>query len=87
MRELLVDMVDDMRGKANSVTQDRIKLRVAQMACKHAIKGGDALSPDDVEQLVCQMLSSGIQPTCPHGRPIVQEMTRRELEKRFRRIQ
>ena len=87
VRELLVDVADDLRGKASGATQDRIKSRVAQMACKHAIKGGDALSPDDVEQLIRQMIVSGIQPTCPHGRPIVQEITKRELEKRFKRIQ
>ena len=60
---------------------------MAQMACKHAIKGGDRLSNADVESLIRQMLETGVQPTCPHGRPIVQEITRRELEKRFRRIQ
>ena len=87
VRELLVDVIDDLRGKAGSVTEDRIKQRVAQMACKHAIKGGDPLSNADVEALIRQMLETGVQPTCPHGRPIVQEMSRRELEKRFRRIQ
>ena len=87
VRELLVDVLDDLRGKAASVTEDKIKQRVAQMACKHAIKGGDPLSDADVEALIRQMLDSGVQPTCPHGRPIVQEMSRHELEKRFRRIQ
>ncbi|HPF88739.1 MAG TPA: DNA mismatch repair endonuclease MutL [Candidatus Limiplasma sp.] len=86
VRELLVDVIDDLRGKASGAMQDRIKQRVAQMACKHAIKGGDELSDTDVERLIRQMVESGIQPTCPHGRPIVQEMTRRELEKRFKRI-
>ena len=87
VRELLLDVADDLRGKAAGAAQDRIRHRVAQMACKHAIKGGDSSSPDDVERLIRQMLESGVQPTCPHGRPIVQEMSRHELEKRFRRIQ
>jgi len=86
VRELLVDVLDDLRGRVASVTEDKIKQRVAQMACKHAIKGGDPLSNQDVEALIRQMLESGVQPTCPHGRPIVQELSRRELEKRFRRI-
>ena len=87
VRELLVDIMDDLRGKAGNVTRERMQQRVAQMACKHAIKGGDQLSAGDVEALVRQMIISGVQPTCPHGRPIVQEMTKRELEKRFKRIQ
>ncbi|MBE0601736.1 MAG: hypothetical protein IH607_08095, partial [Firmicutes bacterium] len=87
VRELLTDILDASYGKAKGVTAERLKQRVAQMACKHAIKGGDRLSHNDVETLIRQMLQSGIQPTCPHGRPIVQEISRRELEKRFKRIQ
>ena len=86
VRELLVDILDDQRGKTAGAARDRIRQRVAQTACKHAIKGGDPLSQADVESLLRQMFESGVQPTCPHGRPIVQEMNRRELEKRFRRI-
>ncbi len=86
VRELLVDVLDDLRGKAADITRERMKKRVTQMACKHAIKGGERLSVDDVRALIRQMLDSGVQPTCPHGRPIVQEMAKRELEKRFRRI-
>ncbi|MDD3214433.1 MAG: DNA mismatch repair protein MutL, partial [Eubacteriales bacterium] len=68
------------------VTRERLRRRVAQMACKHAIKGGDILGDDDVKALLTQMLETGAQPTCPHGRPIVTEFNKRELEKRFRRI-
>lgn len=86
VRELLIDILDAGYGKAKGVPQERLKQRVAQMACKHAIKGGDSLSNHDVEMLIRQMLETGVQPTCPHGRPIVQEIARRELEKRFKRI-
>ncbi|MBN1777692.1 MAG: DNA mismatch repair endonuclease MutL [Clostridiales bacterium] len=86
VRELLIDVLDNLRGKPDTAMRERMKTRVAQMACKHAIKGGDTLSQADVEALIRQMLETGVQPTCPHGRPIVQEMTRREMEKRFRRI-
>jgi len=87
VHELLIDILDASYGSAKSVSQERMKQRVAQMACKHAIKGGDRLSHHNVEMLIRQMLQSGIQPTCPHGRPIVQELSKRELEKRFKRIQ
>jgi DNA mismatch repair protein MutL len=56
------------------------------MACKKAIKAGDALSGEAVSHLLREMLSTGIMPTCPHGRPIVVEITKRDLEKRFKRI-
>lgn len=87
IRELLLDMLDETLNHRGKVTHDRIRRRVAQLACKHAIKGGDALSVEDVKALIAQMLETNVQPTCPHGRPIVSEWTRRELEKRFKRIQ
>ena len=87
VREMLIDVLDSTKGKADHAFLDKLKPKVAQMACKHAIKGGDILLQTDVEALIRQMLETGVQPTCPHGRPIVQEMTKRELEKRFSRIQ
>ena len=56
-------------------------------SCKHAVKGGERLPEDALQHLVDEMLDKGTIPTCPHGRPIALELTRRELEKRFRRIQ
>jgi DNA mismatch repair protein MutL len=56
------------------------------MACKRAVKGGDALAPAEIEALLRDMQASGAPPTCPHGRPLVVVLSRRELEKRFRRI-
>ena len=61
--------------------------RVAQMACKHAIKGGDRLNRQEMEGFLQEMLKSDALPNCPHGRPIVVEVSRYALEKRFKRIQ
>lgn len=87
VRELLLDVLDEAHSARGKVTRERLRRRVTQMACKHAIKAGDALRGEDVASLLRQMLDTGAQPTCPHGRPIVTELTRRELEKRFKRIQ
>ncbi|HNW85871.1 MAG TPA: DNA mismatch repair endonuclease MutL [Candidatus Limiplasma sp.] len=86
IRDLLLDVLDETQTGRGKITRDRLRRRVAQMACKHAIKAGDTLSTADVKALLEQMLATGAQPTCPHGRPIVTEWTRRELEKRFKRI-
>ena len=87
VRDLLLDVLDETQTGRGKFTQELLRRRVAQMACKHAIKAGDTLSTEDVRQLLAQMLATGVQPTCPHGRPIVTELSRRELEKRFKRIQ
>ena len=64
-----------------------MRKQIAQMACKHAIKGGDRLNEGQIKGFLSDMLKSGSMPTCPHGRPIVVEVTRYALEKRFKRIQ
>ena len=86
-RELLLEALDEWQAGRGQVTRERIRKRVAQMACKRAIKGGDRLNDEQIEGFMREMLKSDAMPTCPHGRPIVTEMTRYALEKRFKRIQ
>lgn len=59
---------------------------VMQAACKHAVKGGDALGNAEIEALLTQMRKTGAPPNCPHGRPVIIAIPRTELEKRFSRI-
>ncbi len=61
--------------------------RIIQMACKHAVKGGEKVPPEELIDLIHQILAHNLPPTCPHGRPLMMTLTREELEKRFRRIQ
>ncbi len=56
------------------------------MACKRALKGGKHLTGADMEHLVSQVMAlEGIN-TCPHGRPICVRMSKKALEKQFKRI-
>lgn len=86
-RELLLEALAEWQAGRGQVTRERLRKRVAQMACKHAIKGGDKLDDVQVKGFLREMLKSDAMPTCPHGRPIVTEVTRYALEKRFKRIQ
>ena len=54
------------------------------MACKAAIKGGWRTSPQELEQ-VARAVMSGQVKYCPHGRPVAIQLTRKELEKQFKR--
>ncbi|MDY2655882.1 MAG: DNA mismatch repair endonuclease MutL [Candidatus Limiplasma sp.] len=86
-RELLLEALDEWQAGRGQVTRERMRRRVAQMACKHAIKGGDRLNETQVRGFLQEILQSDCMPTCPHGRPIVTEITRYALEKRFKRVQ
>ena len=67
-------------GKSSDILKDKL----AQTACKHAIKGGDVLGKDQLYYIIEQMKKGVL--LCPHGRPIVIELTKKEIEKMFKRI-
>lgn len=86
-KELFLEALDQWQQGRGEKTSERMRSQVAQMACKHAIKGGDRLNQQEIQGFLKEMLQSQSMPTCPHGRPIVIETTRYALEKRFKRIQ
>lgn len=86
LKPAFMDTVNAL-NRVRSATVELRRAEVMQMACKSAVKGGDALSRDEIEALIRQMLETGAPPTCPHGRPVMKAISRRELEKMFKRIQ
>lgn len=82
----LMDALDDLAMGGNTPLADRTS-RVIQMACKHAVKGGERLPNESVMQLIRDIMEQRLTPTCPHGRPLMVQITHTELDKRFRRIQ
>ena len=80
------DALDDLAEGGQISDQKRID-RIIQMACKHAVKGGERAPMEALMELVRRMVRENVTPTCPHGRPLVIEVTQRDLEKRFHRIQ
>lgn len=78
-KELLLEAIDEWDGVRKQVSLDRMYRRISQMACKHAIKGGDKLSETEIRQFMTECLESNSMPTCPHGRPIVIEVPKTTL--------
>ena len=68
------------------VRQELQKERLMQTACKHAIKGGEAISKEEIAMLLDSFMKGEMPLTCPHGRPVIVRITKTELEKMFRRI-
>jgi DNA mismatch repair protein MutL len=62
-------------------------LRLASRACKSSIKGGDRLTAEERRGLLDGFKRLRPPYTCPHGRPIVTELTQTQMEKSFRRRQ
>ena len=63
-----------------------VRERLMQTACKHAVKGGEAIDREEIAALLEQFMKGEVPLTCPHGRPVIVRITKTELEKMFRRI-
>jgi DNA mismatch repair protein MutL len=64
---------------------ERAEKVLARMACRSAIKAGDPLSTQQMQDLIDRYSNDPALATCPHGRPPVWKITRKELEKWFDR--
>lgn len=86
-KELLMEMLDDLSdGVTTSMTPELIDEKVASMSCKAAVKGNNRLSAQEVDALIGELLTLDNPYHCPHGRPTIIAMTKKELEKKFKRI-
>ena len=72
------------RGKAPRPEDARDEI-LHTVACKAAIKAGWDNSPEELERVVESVLSGAVK-YCPHGRPVSAFVTKKELDKLFRRI-
>jgi len=72
--------MDQYKVDSQRLTIDKI----AQKACKAAIKAGDKLDSKQLESLIKQIYKNNAL-QCPHGRPICVEVTKAHLEKMFKR--
>lgn len=58
----------------------------ASFACKAAVKAGDVLNKQEMQELVNRLFGTKHPYYCPHGRPIIIQLTMEELDRRFERI-
>ena len=86
-KELLMEMLDSLSDEITSAeTPDIIGEKIASMSCKAAVKGNAKLSTSEVNALIGELLELENPYHCPHGRPTIIAMTKKELEKKFKRI-
>lgn len=84
--ELFYELLDELSAEAVGTTPDGIRMKIATMACKAAVKGNTTLSVQEASALIDELLSLENPYNCPHGRPTIISMSKQELEKKFKRI-
>lgn len=85
LNQFFQNILKDIQHDTNLKKSSFIKDYLAKSACRSAVKANDILDQHEVEILINQ-LSQGAVLLCPHGRPIIIEITKKEIEKWFKRI-
>ena len=84
-KELFLETLDEINTVARTAKQEKEEKFIATVACKAAVKANMALTKQEVDKLMEQLLVLPNPFTCPHGRPTAIKMTKIDIEKKFSR--
>ena len=87
LEDMLVEIAAKLAKGSRDALSEQTEWVLHSVSCRAAIKAGDRTSPEELMALAEKILSGEVPPFCPHGRPCVLKLTRKELEKQFGRIE
>ena len=80
-------LAEDLEGlDRGSPVEDALRRIAATMACHAAVKANYTLTLEKMRYILEELRRTAYSSVCPHGRPVVLRLTRREIEKNFQRI-
>lgn len=83
----LLELAEDLEGlDRGAQVQDALRRIAATTACHAAVKANDRLTYEKMTHILDELRATEYSTICPHGRPVMLRLTRREIEKNFDRI-
>jgi DNA mismatch repair protein MutL len=80
-------LAEDLEGlERGASVQEALSRTAATMACHAAVKAHDPLTLEKMQYILHELRRTAYSTVCPHGRPVVLRISRREIEKNFQRI-
>ena len=80
-------LAEDLEGlDRGAQLQDALQRIAATTACHAAVKANDPLTYEKMTHILDELRATAYSTVCPHGRPVMLRLTRREIEKNFERI-
>ncbi|MDD7739420.1 MAG: DNA mismatch repair endonuclease MutL, partial [Fusicatenibacter sp.] len=83
--DLFVEILDNLEEFGDK-PPEILTEKLASMSCKAAVKGNQKLSRAEVEKMIDELLELEDPYHCPHGRPTIISFSKKDLEKKFKRI-
>ena len=81
----LVQLVEELLALFDQTGPSRAERAAATMACRGAVKAGERLLPEEMRALLRELASTENPFACPHGRPVIVQLSLAEIERRFGR--
>lgn len=80
-------LADDLEGlDAGARVEEALRRIAASTACHAAVKANDRLTIEKMAHILEELRQTAYSTVCPHGRPVMLRLTRREVERNFQRI-
>ena len=84
-KKIIKEIIDEFMSTRKKYSSYKEAL-AASFACKAAVKAGDQMTREEMLMLVNRLFATDHPYYCPHGRPIIMQLSLEELDKRFERI-
>jgi len=85
IKNFFLELIDSLKSNINNSYEVKID-KIMKIACTNAIKSGDKITNIEIESLINQLKNTKNPYTCPHGRPTIIEISKKDIEKEFKRI-
>jgi len=83
--KLFIELLDNIDKEMDSAYDLKLE-KLMKLACTYAVKSGDKMDKLEVEVLLKNLAKCESPYTCPHGRPTILEISKKDIEKQFLRI-
>ena len=84
--DMVLELANHLMNGGRDALWEKTEWVLHSIACRAAIKAGDRTTTDEMLALAQKIMDGSVPPFCPHGRPCVLKLTRKELEKQFGRL-
>jgi DNA mismatch repair protein MutL len=86
-KEIIHDLISDLMflNKSGDI-MEKVSGLIKLLSCKGAIKANKRLTDTEIIKLLRDMANTDFPTNCPHGRPVVIELTQKEIRKMFKRL-
>ncbi|MBS1266603.1 MAG: DNA mismatch repair protein MutL [Candidatus Woesearchaeota archaeon] len=83
-KQIVLDIIQELERAQDLIEEEKEKILIMK-ACKSSIKANQNLTGPEIRKIIKNLAKTKYPYSCPHGRPVLVKLTKKEIEKRFKR--